>query len=94
MSPISEKLIRENSAKNLTTHFISTFLVYFDSQLYKLKFDIRVHGRETPLKVYGNLNKLTPVFHATAPCIVKLVTIHSYFDKIITKFMINNWTDA
>ena len=38
--------------------------------------------------------EIKEVFHTTAPCIVKLVRIHSYFDKIITKFMINNWTDA
>ena len=37
---------------------------------------------------YSPVNKLTSVFYALASW------IHSYFDNVMTKFMINNRTDA
>ena len=40
----------------------------------------------------SKFNKLTSVFHASV--LLLIMRIHSYFDNVMTKFIVNNKTDA
>ena len=60
-----------------------------------LKFVRRVSERELAFRPFVIVkNKLMSVFHASVLLLTMNFAIRSYFDNVMTKFMINNRTDA
>ena len=75
-------------------HSLANFYCQYADRHMNLKFLRRVSEREPAIGQFVIVkNKLMSVFNASVLLLIAS-WIHSYFDNVMTKFMINNRTDA